>query len=84
MGNLGPGLDPAVGPEQRDPLGIEDAAGVAGADPGAAADLLVVDGRPDTDIGAVRRTRMVMAAGRLVDLGRLRDDATRALSAQAV
>ena len=40
--------------------------------PGAAADLVVVDGRPDTDIGAMRRTRLVMAAGRLVDLSRLR------------
>jgi imidazolonepropionase-like amidohydrolase len=39
--------------------------------PGAAADLLVVNGQPDTDISAIRRTRVVMAAGRLVDLGRL-------------
>jgi imidazolonepropionase-like amidohydrolase len=44
--------------------------GVIGA--GAAADLLVVDGRPDEDIGAIRRTRLVMAAGTLVDLARLR------------
>ncbi|AMY08058.1 guanine deaminase [Luteitalea pratensis] len=39
--------------------------------PGAAADLLVVNGQPDTDISAIRRTRVVMAAGRLVDLARL-------------
>ena len=39
---------------------------------GAAADLVVVDGQPSSDISAVRRTRVVMAAGRLVDLSRLR------------
>ena len=36
--------------------------------PGAAADLVVVSGQPETDISAIRRTRVVMAAGRLVDL----------------
>jgi imidazolonepropionase-like amidohydrolase len=50
--------------------------GTGGADlgairPGAAADLVAVDGHPTADIGAVRRVRLVMAAGRLVDLSRL-------------
>jgi imidazolonepropionase-like amidohydrolase len=39
---------------------------------GAAADLVAVEGNPDTEIGAVRRVRFVMAAGRPVDLNRLR------------
>lgn len=39
---------------------------------GAAADLVVVSGRPDDDISAIRRVQLVMAAGRLVDLNRLR------------
>jgi len=39
---------------------------------GAAADLVAVEGRPDTEIGAVRRVRLVMVAGRHVDLNRLR------------
>ena len=39
---------------------------------GGAADLVAVDGRPDADIGAVRRVRLVMAAGRVLELSRLR------------
>lgn len=39
---------------------------------GAAADLVAVDGRPDAEIGAVRRVRFVMVAGRSVPLDRLR------------
>ncbi len=50
--------------------------GTGGADlgairPGAAADLVAVDGHPGMDVAAVRRVRLVMAAGRLVDRGRL-------------
>jgi imidazolonepropionase-like amidohydrolase len=39
---------------------------------GAAADLVAVTGRPDTDISAIRRVQLVMASGRVVDLTRLR------------
>lgn len=39
---------------------------------GAAADLVAVDGHPDTEVSAVRRVQLVMAAGRLVDLDQLR------------
>lgn len=39
---------------------------------GAAADLVVVAGNPDTEISAIRQVQLVMAAGRLVDLERLR------------
>ena len=38
---------------------------------GAAADLVVVSGRPDEDISAVRHVQLVMAAGRVVDRARL-------------
>ncbi|BCS32008.1 imidazolonepropionase [Luteitalea sp. TBR-22] len=40
--------------------------------PGAAADVVVVEGDPTREIAAIRRVHTVVAAGRPVDLGRLR------------
>ena len=45
-------------------LGIETVTGTI--EPGKEADVLVVDGRPDEDIAALRRTRLVLRAGQRI------------------
>ena len=56
-------------------LGEEDEWGSLA--PGVAADLIVVDGRPDRSIGDTRRIRWVMQAGRRVDRASLEFDPAR-------
>lgn len=56
-------------------LGEEDAWGTL--QPGLAADLVLVDGRPDRDIGDTRRIRWVMQGGRRVDRSALEFDPRR-------
>lgn len=49
------------------------AAGLGALRPGAAADVVMVEGDPTKTISDVRRVRMVLAAGQPVDLARLAD-----------
>jgi imidazolonepropionase-like amidohydrolase len=53
-------------------LGLGSSVGLVA--PGMAADLVAVDGDPVADISAMRRLRLVVAAGRLVRLAQTRSD----------